>query len=625
MRQLLILFLSVSWAVPILAQPDTAVILPAAEITTSPLRANFTGSQEQRWDSTDINRYAGHYLTDLLEREGGIFIKNYGGGSIATTSIRGGSAGHTAVTWNGLPLQSPMLGQLDFSLLPLAFVDAVNLQRGGGSAAWGSGAIGGTVGLRNTPLSYRGIEAGAQTVLGSFGFQDHQARARYRGEQWAFNTRLFRRSANNDFGYQLDSGEERQQTHADFRQQGIMQEVYWQPRPDRQLAVFAWWQTSDRNIPPLTTQTRSEALQLDTFLRTALHYQQLSKRGVFNARLGWFREAIDYRDDATLLRALSHFHTLMAEVEQQWALSADTELQAGLFYNWATAAADGYRGERPEQQRAAAFASLRKEWDALRVQLSLRKELVDDHWVPIVPALGANGPITSNLSWQAKISRNYRIPTLNDLYWLPGGNPDLLPEIGWSAEGGLTWRKGVWSYSMTGFHRRIEDWIMWGITEGQNFWSANNLTEVWSRGLEQRLSCSFATGEWQWEGQVGYDYIRSTNEIAIQQPQLSEGEQLAYTPEHLGFARVTVSKDALQFTYQHRLTSAVQTLNDTELPGYHLGFAQLQYELDWQKFTLQAFGRADNLWDASYRIVDRRPMPGRSFQLGINLFFKHNH
>ena len=315
----------------------------------------------------------------------------------------------------------------------------------------------------------------------------------------------------------------------------------------------------------------------------------------------------------------------MAEVEQQWALSADLELQAGLFYNRATATADGYRGEQPEQQRAAAFASLRKEWDALRVQLSLRQERVDENWVPIVPALGANGPITSNLSWQAKISRNYRIPTLNDLYWLPGGNPDLLPEIGWSAEGGLNWQKGAWSYTVTGFHRRIDDWIMWGLTEGQNFWSANNLTEVWSRGLEQRLSCRFTTGEWQWEGQVGYDYIRSTNEIAIQQPRIAEGEQLAYTPEHLGFARISVSKDALQFTYQHRLTSAVQTLNDTELPGYHLGFAQLQYQLNWQKFTLQAFGRADNLWDASYRIVDRRPMPGRSFQLGINLFFKHKH
>jgi iron complex outermembrane receptor protein len=623
--RIIALLLGMLCTAPLLAQPDTAVLLPTAQITAAPLRASFTGGQEEAWDSIALARYAGTYLSDLLEREGGVFIKNYGGGSIATTSIRGGSAGHTAITWNGLPLQSPMLGQLDFSLLPLAFVDEATLQRGGGSAAWGSGAIGGTIGLRNTPLSYQGFEASAQTVLGSFSFQDHQASARYRGQKWASNTRFFQRSATNDFHYQLDNGDERQQNNASFRQQGALQEVYWQPRPDRQLAAFAWWQTSDRNIPPTTTQTRSEALQLDTFLRTALHYQQQGKRGVFNARLGWFREAIDYQDDAILLRALSHFHTVMGEVEHQWALSANTRLQTGLFYNWSTAAADGYRGERPEQHRAAAFASLRQEWEALELQLSLRQALVDAEWIPLVPALGATGPLLPHLRWRAKISRNYRIPTLNDLYWQPGGNTDLVPESGWSTEGGFTWTKGPWTYEITGFQRRIDNWILWGITEGQNFWSANNLTEVWSRGLEQRLSFTYSTGQWQWETQAGYDYIRSTNEKPLQQPRMAEGEQLPYTPEHLAFARLTVSKDALQFTYQHRLTSAVQTLNDTELPGYHLGFAQLQYQLNWQKFTLQAFGRADNLWGASYRIVDRRPMPGRSLQLGINLFFKHKH
>jgi len=70
-------------------------------------------------------------------------------GSIATSAIRGASAGHTVVVWNGLALQSPMLGLLDLSMLPSGLVDEVSIQYGGQSTLWGSGAIGGVIHLNN--------------------------------------------------------------------------------------------------------------------------------------------------------------------------------------------------------------------------------------------------------------------------------------------------------------------------------------------------------------------------------------------------------------------------------------------------------------------------------------------
>ena len=35
------------------------------------------------------------------------------------------------------------------------------------------------------------------------------------------------------------------------------------------------------------------------------------------------------------------------------------------------------------------------------------------------------------------MARSYRAPTLNERYWVPGGNPALLPEAGWGSEAGL--------------------------------------------------------------------------------------------------------------------------------------------------------------------------------------------
>lgn len=609
-----------------LPQADTSLLLPAAEVLGQGLRDNFVGGQSERWDSAQISRYAGSNLPELLEREGGIFVKSYGLGSSATSSIRGGSASHTAVTWNGLPLQSPMLGQLDFSLLPLAFVDELSVQRGGQSAAWGSGAVSGAINLTTQPLGYEGLEASAQSLAGSFGLWDHQLRARYRSGRWAFNTRVLKRTAANDFEYELANGDTRRQPNAALAQQGILQELYWQPKPNQQLALYAWWQTAQRELPPTTVQNRSLASQADSTLRTALHWKRVGTSSVLHARLAWFRESIDYRDDLILLRALSHFHTLSGELENNWALPGGGTAQAGLFLNRASALADGYAGQRPVQQQQAVFGSLRQPLGAAVFQLSLRQGLLDGELLPIIPALGVEWAVAPWLQWQGKGSRSYRIPTLNDLYWQPGGRADLLPEQGWSAEGGFTLQAKVVGahlrYSATAFNRLIDNWILWGIAEGQSFWSANNLTQVHSRGLEQRLRLALPLGTVGLTASAGYDYIRSTNEVDLQRPRIAAGEQLAYTPEHQGFAQAEASWQGLLLRYQHRWVGPVGTLNATALPGYALGHAHLQYHCQWKRLGAQLFLRVDNLWDASYRILDRRPMPGRSYQIGIHLFFK---
>ena len=57
----------------------------------------------------------------------------------------------------------------------------------------------------------------------------------------------------------------------------------------------------------------------------------------------------------------------------------------------------------------------------------------------------------------------YRFPTINDLYWNPGGNRNLNPENGYSADFGLLWTKNYPNtklyFEPTIYSRWIEDWI----------------------------------------------------------------------------------------------------------------------------------------------------------------------
>ncbi len=98
-------------------------------------------------DSTFQLISANFSLADRLAMNGtSIFIKNYGSG-LSSLSLRGTSASHTQIFWNEIPLQSPMLGQLDLSILPSFFLDELTLNLGNESLKNGAGGFGGALRL----------------------------------------------------------------------------------------------------------------------------------------------------------------------------------------------------------------------------------------------------------------------------------------------------------------------------------------------------------------------------------------------------------------------------------------------------------------------------------------------
>src|SRR5687767_7836804 len=69
-------------------------------------------------------------LDQALAAAPSIYFKTYGNGQLSTIAFRGTSASHTAVLWNGMNINSPTLGQTDFSLFPVYLLDDITLQYG---------------------------------------------------------------------------------------------------------------------------------------------------------------------------------------------------------------------------------------------------------------------------------------------------------------------------------------------------------------------------------------------------------------------------------------------------------------------------------------------------------------
>lgn len=120
-------------------------------------------------------------------------------------------------------------------------------------------------------------------------------------------------------------------------------------------------------------------------------------------------------------------------------------------------------------------------WERLGLALTLREQMYGSKWTPVIPAFFADVVLSKkgNVIAKASISRNYRFPTLNDLYFLPGGNINLKKEHGFTYDGGVEFTVGRKnSYSLHGeatwFDSYIDDWIVW-LPTFKGFWSPSNI------------------------------------------------------------------------------------------------------------------------------------------------------
>jgi len=119
-------------------------------------------------DSLQQTELGLHDIGELLSSFTPVYVKSYGKGSISTVSFRGTGASHTKVIWEGFNINSPMLGQTDFSTIPVSLFDKIELQYGGSSLTEVSGALGGSVNLKTkSGFEDNGILSMTQSV-GSF-------------------------------------------------------------------------------------------------------------------------------------------------------------------------------------------------------------------------------------------------------------------------------------------------------------------------------------------------------------------------------------------------------------------------------------------------------------------------
>lgn len=629
------LFIAFSYA----EEPDTLITLQEVSITARRQLDFGTGHNTHTLDSLALQRQPNQDLGYLLSRQTGLFIKSYGPGILASTALRGGQPGQTALMWNGFNLHSPMNGQTDLALLPALFVDEIQVQYGGGSALWGSGAMGGAIFINNHPSRVQGLSGSLGLYTGSIGDLSQQLKVSYGRPRFSTTFRAFNRNASNQYRYEnstLAGTPVETQKLAGIDQLGLMHDIWFRLGSNHQFDLRWWWQESNRDIPPSLDMAYYESRQQDQSLRLSGQYQLSLPKMLMFVRGARFEDDLVYSDNFEYL-GNSNSTILTGETEARWNPVKGLILNGGVNVQKTTANALEYDEEK-QRNSLAIFASTK--WEALEDKLELvvsgRQELVKGQEIPFSPSLGfAWKPIRQ---WVVKgnAGYSYLLPSLNDLYWVPGGNPDLKPEQGWSGEMQVERNAPLATsdqpfrifehLSIGGYHRRISNWIIW-LPQGDSWiWMPENRLEVKSYGLESRWDGHWQMGRGTIEWNLRYDHTIAQNSKGVGDDDSSLGKQLIYVPRHRGGINLGFSIWNLGIFYNHEITGKRFTSSDNSqwLPSYHTGDIGLYWKHKIFNHQLGLNLTVENLWNSPYQIIANRPMPLRYFRGGITFSFARN-
>ena len=611
----ILLFVSFLAASCLLAQSDSVRNLPAVDIVALRLEEFGIGHSSDLLDSASLSLGRSMSVSDLLLRQGIGQWRTYGPGGLASLSLDGSSSSQVNVTWEGIPLQSPMNGVADVAQLPTAFFDQVLVCPGANGALLGNSSMGGTLALSSLgTMQLDGWEGWLQAGAGQFGLHHQLAGVRLKRQAFSGKTVFFQRASANRFFYEEPGQRELlQREGASFSQRAIQQQVGWRLAEGHTLTWTGWAGLFDRQLPP-------SASQGDAFARQVLQYAGRLGKIQISARSGWTWDRLDYQDSLSRLDVTHHTRVAFHDLSMRRFVSKRDLLELSFQHQWAVANSPqlevGGRRIMP-----GALVSWRRSWSPRWSSVaSLRKDWPREESSPWMPGVGLEGRFSEKIRVFARVDRGFRLPTLNDRYWVPGGNRELLPESGWQGQLGVGGKIREVEYRLRLYRGRYDNWILW--RPGASYWSPMNVREVLSQGAHLNLGRTWELGSHELAARANYQWTSSKTTASLVVADGALGQQLIYLPEHSAFGSLRWSFGRWSASYLHRWLGSRNISSDGSyrLPALHL--AQADATAEWQTPLGRILAQAtiDNLWNQSYQLVQGQPMPLRNISFSITLF-----
>jgi vitamin B12 transporter len=549
----------------------------------------------------EIQERQARTLADLIWSVPGVTVATAGApGQQTSVFIRGANSNQTLLLWNGIPLNDPLLGGVNWQFVPLEGAERVEVVRGPFSALYGSEAMGGVVqvitgskqgGMVNLEGGQGGYVQGLTAIganLGSTVHLDvtgHVQRSDgtlnndfFDGEEgvaralWSFDP-------SSDLGLLLRANDSR--TGVPFSS-GV-------PTPDSTIS----WQEREAAVPLNVTGGRwlLDGQISDTRFSSDFHSPD-DPFGAFDSST---------RSQAVDGRAVGSYH-LLNEPGQNLEVSLGTEYQhlEVTYLDTSPTDLDGIH-----QRTWAGFGEARYGTGPLHLDVGVRRDDNDVYGGQTSLRAGGVLRLAEKTLLRASYGQAFRAPTLGDLYFPFSGNPDLRPETSTSYELGVEQGLGPWRFAATGFDNHQRNLIVFDNFTFQEI----NVGKARSRGVE---------GEVAYRRGIVSAELNGTRLDAIDE---DTGLELLRRPKWSSNLVLSARPGEWTFNFTGRYVGERADLDPvTGAPATDPGFVRLDLAARWQAVRrLAPYARIENLADRRYSEVLGYPNPGRTFIGGVAL------
>ncbi|MGZ5380981.1 MAG: TonB-dependent receptor plug domain-containing protein, partial [Thermoanaerobaculia bacterium] len=556
-----------------------------------------------------------HALPDVLQTILGLDVRRRGlNGTQADVGIRGSDFNGTLLLVDGQPMTDPQSGHLsaDFDV-PLGAVERIEVLAGGGSALWGSNAIGGVVNIvtRGADLRRSNMQCETRYSHGSNSLDAGGYRAAVRiGESVSAAVDWYRTE---NAGFRDDTESASGLLRVSGRwDTGAGPVTLGLGYASRNFGAYAYYGTTYPNQQE-STRTRTAALSSTLALGGWTLTPSASVRA--------------HHDDFVLERTNPSFYeNLHDTVTSVLRTAARHTLLGGTFAFGVEAGREtisstnlGSHG----RDHGALFAELARSWDpaassAAGLHAGLRADAYEAYGSRLSPYAGVSWDAAAPLILRASFGSSFRIPSFTELYYVDPqnvGNPNLRPEKAWHVEAGAALAVGAATLDAAYFHRHATDLIDFVRSSPDEPWRARNVREAVADGVE-------ASADWtrgrpafltQLRFQAAYTFVDLAS-LSAAADGATEGKYIL-DPLHAKWDILAGIALPLELSVTSRLSYLSR-------PSFTDGVWLLSARISWQAFQgriLEFFVDGENLGNVRYEEVASVPLPGRTFAGGFNL------
>ncbi len=595
--------------------PDTIRLSPAT-INASRLNVNNYSPGIYTLTPKEIKAIGGDNLGRLLSYSGLIHIKDYGPGNLMTATARGMPATHTQLEWNGLPVNSLSSGQTDFSLVPLSAHPDIVIYTGTQSPGGIKFSPGSVISIQTNGLLARKEHPEFEFERGSFGQYQLKTSLPFQSKTMGARIGALYSRAENDFPYThpLDN-KKLKRIDAGFHSLSLLTDGALKTG-NHLLGLHLWTQNHFREIPRpvISVQLPGNEWMKQDAMRVALSDQWINGNIEGKTHLGYTYDFFHYRNLSGKINSSMATHQSLLNHHTALHLEKMT-LQSNLRVIDQRAISANY-ANNPHRTLLQAGLSVNSQFTSrMKFQAHLGIEKASEMTLQLHPLLKIEVSPEKNKNFTAYLSagKTSRIPSFNDLYWNPGGNPGLKPEKIFTVETGLRAGSPIFKHwqaniGLTLYHNHVKDWILWLPDSIGSYWSAINLGKVNSKGIELQAVLTHEPIQ-----------LKATAAInSVNEPGKSN-HQLPYSPHLQASLLGLYQKGNFSFHTIAAYTSRryLDSDNTSFLPGYWIADAGFAYTLMLSKHTFEINLNIRNLLNKEYEVVAWQPMPGRNFNLSI--------